>query len=205
MGTCCRFVLVAAFGTLGAALAGNAKATDKEKPIPSWPKVEGVVREHFRGQQAYHPGGLIVRSEVDSLLAKLRQAGWTVPNRERLLARVCEDNSFLAQELRTPAGQKFSASIAKHSGGFDCLDRMSQLERGHATVHDLIRKPFGDQAIEWLTGCKAGDVARRMASHWRNGSDFDKPTGRIYTEQTLLDELKRLHSPASKAKPRDRR
>lgn len=174
-------------------LMGAGQGAQNDGRVPPWSKVKQTVADYFSTVPGYQPGNLIVRSEVETLLGRLKQIGWTVPNRSSLLERLCTDSEFLAQELRTTAGRRFMQRIASYSGGYDCLDRLSDLPHGRQTVHDLIYKVGGERMIEYMTTTSGGRSMEKMLAQTPRGGDFGKPTGRIYTVNALLEELQKRY------------
>jgi hypothetical protein len=192
-----RFAAPAILGLILAASPGVGRAAPTEKSLPPWAKVQAAVTGHFAAIAGRQAGDLIVRSEVEPLLAKLKQMGWTVADRSSLLDRVCDDGEFLARELRTPTGQRFMQRITSFPGGYDCLDRLGRLAHGRQTVHDLIYKTGGPEMIEYMTTTKGGRNMEKMLARVPQGEGFGEPTGRIYTVNMLSEELRKSHAAAT--------
>jgi hypothetical protein len=100
----------------------------------------------------------------------------------------------LARQWSTVAGRKFMRKIARHQGAYARLDRLTSIPRGKAIVRDLIHQPQGDKFIEYLATTKSGRNLGGMLSDVPGGADLNKPTGRIYTAEDLIAELKREYA-----------
>ncbi len=165
-----------------------------------------MVKLHFEKMRGFQANGIIVESEVAPLFGKLKKTGWNIrkDDRENILKRVLSDNSFLAKELRTPAGRKFAAEIYKYPDGFDRLDRMSRMPQGKDTVKRLIIGPGGYKMIQYMTTAPGGKNLGKQLSNTPKGGKFNSPTGRIYTVKMLLDDLKKLYKDSFE-KPKTKR
>jgi len=170
-------------------------AGDKEE-LPPFSEIEKAVRQHFATQPGYSEGGIIVRSEVAELFGTLKGLGWAVAGANDILSQVPKDGEFLTQQLRTKAGAKFARQIARLPEGFDRLEKLSRIPNGRQTIRDLIKGPDGYKLIEYMTTTSGGEQMGRMLSQTPNGRKFNKPTGRIYTVEMLLERLKQEHAAA---------
>lgn len=74
---------------------------------------------------------------------------------------------------------------------YDRLDRLARLPLGKQTIHDMIHKAGGAELVKYLTTAKGGKELGKMLARAPKpkGHDFNKPTGRIYTVDQLLDRL----------------
>ena len=80
--------------------------------------------------------------------------------------------------------------ITTYPNGYDRLYRLAGLSNGRTTVSDLITEPGGYKMIEYLATEKGGSNMGKMLSRAPKGKGFNKSTGRIFTEQQLLDRLR---------------
>jgi hypothetical protein len=91
----------------------------------------------------------------------------------------------------------------RQSAGFPlAYDRMDHLERlsdGQRILDRLVDGPDGYKLIEYLTSAPGGKNMGKMLTEAPHGVDFNKPTGRIYTQEQLLDRLKESHAKAQQA------
>jgi hypothetical protein len=112
---------------------------------------------------------------------------------------VPQDGEFLVTQLRTRAGAKFARQIARLPGGYDRLEKLSRLPNGHQTIRDLIKGPDGYKLIQYMTTAPGGAELGRMLSKAPKGRRFNRPTGRIYTVEMLLERLGQEHRAAVQA------
>ncbi len=183
------------FGTMAMLLTGlmihSAALADSSKAAPpSFEAIEQAVREWSKSQPDLQSGGILSRTDAEAVLDRVEQLGWKIPARGAILESVLPDSDFLVQQLRSPAGTKFTARIGRFPQAFDRLDRLARLPHGKQTVRDLVRTKGGDQLIEYLTTTPGGAEMGRMLSKTPSGAEFNKPTGRIYTIEMLLARLK---------------
>jgi len=181
---------------LGTTLSADIRAAPPRKPLPKWADVEKAVSHHFAAVPGYRTGDIISRGQVAPLFGRLDTLGFSVADRQEILEKVPPDGDFLVRQLRTPAGLKFMRRIAPHADAYDRLERISSLHRGKQTVKELIgRGVKGADVIGYFASDPDGKKANRMMSKsTKGGRNFDKPTGRIYTQRTLLDELRRQYA-----------
>lgn len=181
-------------------LASPARAAE----LPPFAPLEAAVRGLF-ADAGYRDGELIVRSEARQAIALLADHGWRVPGAHSILARVVDDDEFLAQTLRTKQGRKLARQTSRYALGFDRLDHLSRLPRGRRMVGDLVRGPDGYKLIEYMVQAPGGVELGNMLGHVPRGRDFNEPTGRIYTLDQLITTLKVVHRRAELAAKRQAR
>ena len=174
-------------------LADSGRAA-QQPPRPPFEVVVGALQDHFQSQEDYRPGDLVTQSQIVAALESVRDAGWDVPDAERIVELAPADNSFLATQLGTPAGRKFMRKVARHSGAYIRLDRLSSLPRGKKLVRDLIAQRDGDKFIEYLATTTGGRNLGGMLANAKQGANLNAPTGRIYTADDLLAELQRVYA-----------
>ena len=193
---CLSAAIVVLTGLYAVCCADAAVAAPKRKPMPPLPEVEGVVIRYFQAMPEHHPGKIIARSEVEPLFGMLQQMGWTVRDRLNILNRVPADSSFLNRSLRTPAGYEFMRRLGNYPTTYDQLDRLSQMPRGRNTVKVLINSVPGKENItQWSVTTEKGRKFSRLLSKSRmSGKHFNQPTGKIYTAESLLAELRKSYA-----------
>ncbi len=162
-------------------------------PPLSWDKSAAIVKSTLATRQGYRPGDLISRSEVQAVLAALKDAGWDVADQSKLLDLVLEDSNFLVRQARTASGTKFLRGVAGDKLPIDRLDRLARMPGGQNLVRTIISLPNGQDLMGKQPTPGLGDLTELLPKR-ANGltpvdKDFDKPTGRIYTEAALLTEL----------------
>ena len=149
-----------------------------------------VVTEFFASQPGYQKGGLVTRSQVEKVVAKMVSNGAKISDPGSVVKLSLADDSFLVRELSTADGKRFMRKIAASPGAYSHLDRLSTIPRGQSLIRDLVRTKDGDKMIEYLATTKGGKNMSSMMAQPRGGVDLNKPTGRIYTADDLVAALK---------------
>ncbi len=178
------------------ALGGLARDVSAEEKLPSFESVTAVVTRALAIQSDYRPGDLISQGNVEPIFHQLRQMGWAVADRTAILNDLPSDRDFVVRQLRTEAGRKMMRQISGYPGGYDRLFRLAALPEGRRTVVDLIEDTGGAELIRYLTMSQGGKQLGRMLGAVPHGQHFNKPTGQIYTEQALLDRLRKSYQAA---------
>jgi hypothetical protein len=182
-----------------ACVAAAFGADAQQAAIPSSAEIKKVVSRHFAAKEDFQPGDLIIREDVKPLLEKLRKLGLPLPDAKKILDDAPRGDEFIAQQLATPDGQKFMRRISKYPMAYDRLDRLGRLPRGRSIVRELIRGPGGEKMIEYMTTAAGGKELGKMLSNSPGASDFNAPTGRIYTVEMLLERLEESRQASIKA------
>ncbi len=175
-----------------AAAPAAPKSNGKSQTIP-FEVLEMSVQDHLAAQPNYLPDDLLARSDVEKVLDRLALSGWQPVDRQALLDDVLADDEFLVRELRTAAGRKFMRKISGFPNAYDRLDRLAKLPNGKRTIADLIGGPGGAKLIEYLTTASGGKELGKMLGGTPKGTNFNRPTGTIYTSSDLIRVLKREH------------
>ncbi|MBA4018028.1 MAG: hypothetical protein C0483_12710 [Pirellula sp.] len=178
----------------------SVTAAERAAPLPAMKDVAAAVSKQLARTQEYHAGDLITRLEIEGALeAAAKQTGWrlTTKQHDELVERGVEDRSFLAKQLTSKSGRVFSRHIAQYQLGYDQLDRLSKMPQGRSTIERLVRGPDGWKLIEYMAKAPGGHELGRMLSETPKGGNFEKATGRIYTEAELIDALAKLHKAAA--------
>jgi hypothetical protein len=188
-----RFLLIVAVVEIGCDWTmRSALAAD---PLPKFTEVEAAVRDGLSREKGYAPNDLLSRKQVKTVLDAVEGLGWELADRGAVERRTLDDGAFLVEKLRTSDGLKFMRKVASLPMIYDRLDRMAQLPQGRSTIERLINGPDGHKLLEYMTNEKGGRELAKMLSKDGRG-DFNKPTGKLYTAEHLLVELKKLHSEA---------
>ncbi len=191
-----RFFFATAILAAGPAPAGAHAAAPDAGSLPSFDEVRRAVETYFKGLPDFTPGALIVQSEARQAVARVEALGWHPEDAAKILNRVPADTDPLARLLRTPGGRRFGLQAARYKLGYDRIDRLLRLPRGERMVGDLIRGPDGYKMIEYMTSTPGGAYLGSQLSRAPRGSDFNRPTGRIYTMQGLLEALRESYEAA---------
>ncbi len=156
-------------------------------------QVRHVIDSHFSQRTDYRPADLITRDDTKKVLAMLSAAGWIVPQSRKLTEATLAPESILVRTLSTKNGKRFMRRVAKEHLIYDRLDRVARVSGGPALLRDLVKLPDGyryakmhrPRAVPGLLELlpKTGSGKRRTIK------DYDKPTGRIYTEKDLAKQL----------------
>lgn len=180
----------------GAYAAGGkpSKPAAKEKapatPLPSFDLVTKQLKQVLAVDPEYKEGDLLTAPKVEKILAKLEQIHWKVADAKEITKLVLPDGDWLATRLLNGEGRQFMRQIAALPGGYDRIDRLRYLPEGERVVTNLFDGPDGFTMIEYMTTTHGGKNLGNYLSEDDNGADFNKHTGRIYTEQELLKRLK---------------
>lgn len=174
-------------------VADLASARDDDDPRPTLREITGAVGRQFQSQPNRLPRDIISRSDADETFELLRRMGWTVPRWKTISQRVPADTAFVVRQLRTSDGTKFMRRIAQYPFAYDRLDRLSGISGGRKLVADLVRKKGGYEMIEYLCASRGGANLGHMMANAKNGSDLNRPTGKIYTVEQLLMALKKAY------------
>jgi hypothetical protein len=190
-------LLAVASSNIGSRAAAGPSDEPQETKTPSFATIIAAVHQALTRDPEYRSGDLLSASQVSGALAEAKRLGWQPPDNKKLLERIASDDEFLVTALKSERGTPFMRQVSKMHNGYDRVDRMSRMPQGRQTVEKLIQGPDGYKLIEYMTTSKGGKEMGAMLGRARD-QDFNGATGRIYTEQQLLDELKRLYSATAK-------
>jgi hypothetical protein len=165
----------------------NAKSTTAVE----WHKLESVFDQYFRQLPGHQPYFIITRADVDPLWAKLAKAGWNVRDREDVVKRLPQQGEFLVRQMRTGSGRGFMARIApKYLEIYDRLDILANTPwGGTAAVSGIVTAKDAELTVQYMF-TKAGE--RSWSAMLPERGAFNKPTGRIYTAESLKLVLERM-------------
>lgn len=207
----CRFATLAVVAALLPAIANakpshTAKATaaariDAAKAAKAWPSfamVQKAVEKHLATIKDYRKGDLLSQSYVEPIFAELEKLGWKVADRDVILKQVPGDREFMVRELRTNDGRQFMRGIERFPGGYDRVEHLCKLPDADTLMWRLTSGPDGYKMVEYLTTAPGGAVMGEMLSEAPAGKNFNKPTGRLYTEADFLARLKHSYLHAEK-------
>ncbi|MES1213733.1 MAG: hypothetical protein ABUL64_04025 [Singulisphaera sp.] len=160
------------------------------KILPSFDQIEATVEGYFSQEAHQEPGEIISRSQVRAVLDLLQRKGWKVPDQQALLDRILDDSDLLVRELRTKDGRKFARQVAHFPQGYDRLDRLIRMPTGKSILWRSVHTPDGYKLFEYLTTAPGGEEMTKMLMNSSAGRDFNKPTGRAYTTDGLIQLLR---------------
>jgi hypothetical protein len=183
-------VLLAAGRSLGA----PRDSATKSAKLPPFEAVKRTVADTLAKDKSYRPGDLLSQGRLANVLGRLRSAGWEVSKSRELNSRTLADSDFLVHALSSESGVKFMRQVSPIPDGFEKLDRLARIPNGEATVQRLIAGPDGYKFISYLAETPAGHEMGRMLAATSPDGQFNRDTGRIYTEKQLLQELQKLYA-----------
>ncbi|MGD9646391.1 MAG: hypothetical protein AB7U73_11820 [Pirellulales bacterium] len=158
--------------------------------LPRFADIEAVVEGHFEGLDM-DPRDLVTQDDVKPVFAKIKAAGWQVPDPDEILKMVPANDEPWVVELRSSkAGQRFARQVGRYPAGFDKVDRMCRMPHGLTQLSGLIYNPAGWKYIAYLTISPGGHNLGEMVSRAPKGKHFNSRTGRIYTQGELLARLR---------------
>lgn len=183
-------VAAASFATVLAATSTTA-ASPKVQGGPDPKQVARTVEQYCKSIPNYEPGDLIWRGQLADLPPRLVALGVSRDTIDGILATTLEDQNWLVEQLRTKPGRKFMREVKGYPLAFDRLDRLARMPQGHDTIRALIKGPDGAKLLEYLGTSSGGAQLGKMLSRTPEGAHFNRPTGRVYTAEQLIE---RLHS-----------
>jgi hypothetical protein len=186
-------VLAVGFSVIAAGLAGAAEQV-RDRPLPKFATVRAVVLRELVRPPERLSSDIVARSEVQLVFDQLRRMGWPVRDEKAIVKQVPGDTDFVLQRLRTPPGRKFMRSIAHYPQGYDRLYRLAALPHGRQTVVRLIESKGGAQMIAYLTQSPGGKNLGQMLQDTPRGREFNRPTGKIFTADALIQRLKQSYT-----------
>lgn len=169
-------------------------ASARGEELPKFAVVSQAALSYFNSLKGYQPRDLVSQSQVAGALDAVEQAGWEVPDREKIVDLALADNAWLVRELSTKKGKSFMRKVAKQQGGYLRLDRLSSISGGKDAIRVLIKDPGGSDMIEYMATTKGGYNLGNMMTNAQNGVDLNKPTGRIYTADDLVAVLEGVYA-----------
>jgi hypothetical protein len=191
-----RRIWLAANVLFAVEMATNSRAD--EPKLPPFEEIEKTVEGYFQENRERREEDILSRSQVTDVLLQLEQLGWPVPDAKELISDVLDDQHVLVQTLRTPAGRRFLAKVAKRDLIYDRLDRISEVSGGPQLIRDLVKLPDGEKYAKPRSGGGVPDLLdllpKNASGKTRRVKNYDEPTGHIYTTKDLLDRLAESHA-----------
>jgi hypothetical protein len=186
---------IVALAFCGDLIAKTPTSKDKadSKKFPSFDTVTRTVQKQLAANRSYRRGDLITTSAVELLFRKLEKINWKVADRRDILKLILSDSDWMARQFSSERGREFMREIADLPGGYDRVDRLRRMPYGQQQIADLVRSPDGYKLFEYMTTTQGGRNLGGMLSRGVNGSDFNSPTGRLYTEVDFLKRLKKSY------------
>ena len=148
---------------------------------------------HFESEPDYVDGDLISRSQVEPLIEQFQDMGWTVFDRDEILAEIPEDEDYIVRKFSTEKGRRFMRAIAKYPKAYDRLDRLQRIPRGRKLIHEMIHAKGGRKIMKHLTTADGDKNLRMVVGRVPRGFKFKVPTGRILTVKRFLERLEEAY------------
>jgi hypothetical protein len=171
--------------------AGIACSAIKE--LPPFEKIWQAAEGELVKFPNYQQGDIISRRQVEPIFPILKRLGWSVLDQDDILQQVPNDDEYFVTQLRTKSGRKFMNDMKKYPLGFDRIDRIGRMSMGKDNIDAFIRGPDGYKMIQYMTETPWGKNMGKMLSKAPKGKDFNSPTGRIYTADSLMLRLQQSY------------
>jgi hypothetical protein len=192
------FVVAALFTIYSPSLAAEPSSPDSPKPQPLTRKaVEALVTKHLRVNPLYMPGDLISQTDVEPIFNELIERGYRSPDMEGLYDSFLPDRDHFVKSMRTPEGRMFMRSIARLSGAYDRLERLSWSETGRSLLAELLASKDGKKAFEHMLTEEGAKVVETILAKDPRGRNFQLPTGKVHTANELIDHLSEMFGDAA--------
>lgn len=168
--------------------------------IPSWEQVEKTFRKHYPAlPNGAVPAGqappLVTYNTARRIFYELWEQRWNVSDQAEILKLCPQDNSFLVQQCLSPGGQKFLKQAADPAAVYDKLERMASLPEGQQKIRDLLAGPQGHHdMLNYMLGRQGSQMLFENGTAHPAARDFNKPTGKIYSPEALLQRIKKSHA-----------
>ena len=192
LGLICLPSSVAVLWLLGPCSDG-AWGGPRAKPFPEFATVQSSINRDLANQTDYQTGDILSQSYVAPIIKHLELMGWKIADRKTILKKVPSDTHFLVRQLRTKAGREFMRKVASYPLAYDRLYRLALLPDGRRTMVDLIRAKDGHKMIQYLTTSKGGKNLGKILQRLPKGTEFNTPTGHIFTGDQLIGHLKQSY------------
>ena len=190
-----RHRLLLVFVSLLSLVAMTVQRADAAPPKGNpWAKIAKAYDAYFAELPRHHPEALITQTDIAELWQALANAKWNVPqsDRDTLTKLIPKNGEFFVKQLHTSKGRAFMRNVAaKYPDIYDRLDLLARTPGGgKPAVSGLIAAPDAERTVKYMLS-KSG--AQSWASLLGDSKSFNKPTGRIYTAESLQSRLQQLY------------
>ena len=188
-------------------IAEKAVQADESEPLQLAPfsEFEAIARGSLESAKIYKKNDIITRDQVVPILQRFKARGWEIKGSRKFTDRLLSPVDYMVRQLRSKQGLRFMRQINQYDGGYDRLDRLRRMPYGKRRVRELITTPDGYKLIQYMTTTKYGLNLGRQLSKGVNGANFNKPTGRIYTVKSLVEELEKLYKNEAERRKREQK
>lgn len=160
---------------------------------PTWSQVTQIAVAELAQRKGYQAGDLLTFDDIEGVLVALAVSGWQPRDQQRILEDTLADSDALAQILRTEHGTRFMRKVSQDSLIFDRMDRVCRVSGGQRMLRDISRLPDGEKLAKLHrphgTPGFLDLLPKNASGKVRSIRNYDKPTGRIYTQEQLLRRL----------------
>jgi len=181
-------LLLVCLATCGVSSLTVAAAERDQISIADFKRVVGA----FVAQGNVSTNEVISQRDVLPLFSALERRGMIL-KRKALLELIPQDQSPLVRLLRSPHGRKFIGQTAGNELMFDRLDRIANEPGGERLLRDLMKLPDAARYAKMDTGPGVPDLIdflpKSRSSKTRRIKDYKKPTGKLYTLDSVIDYL----------------
>ena len=183
--------------TGGIAISAMAIATCHANPpaalIVSANQLREVVTAYFDKKENFEPGDLIDQGDLNQILVELEHIGWKVSDADEIKKLLLPQDHIVARTFATPKGTRFMRKVAGYQLIYDRMHRTAELPGGQALVRDIVKLPNGEIYAK-MDPVPGNPTLTELLPKRRNGktpppTNFDKPTGYIYTIDQLRKRL----------------
>ncbi len=176
----------------------------KQGQKPSFRQVTGLVQKELATRDGYESGDLVTRKDVQRVLKAISAAGWTPKDQKQLLEDTLGEDAALAGILGSRSGTSFMRKVKTEQMIYDRMDRVSRVSGGQRMLQDIVKLPDGEKLAKRQRPHGVPGfldlLPKKTSGKVRSIKDYDEPTGRIYTEEQLLERLQISYQGKTKGK-----
>ncbi len=176
---------------------GSPARSRETKKRPPFKQVSSIARASLSERDGYRPGDLINQTDVKRALKSLAVASWRPVDHKQILADALPESSDLVRILGTRQGIKFMRRVSDYEVIYDRMDRVSRVSGGKRMLTDIAKLPGGQKLAKLKRPHGVPGfldlLPKKSSGKVRSIKNYTQPTGRIYTEQHLLERLKKSY------------
>ena len=170
-------------------------------PLMDWKTMEQITNQWLDSQPPRGYAKLIVWEDIAPLLEEVQKKGWAMPYARHLEAVMVKRSDFLAQFAASESGARWLNAAGGSQLLLDRVERVAKVEHGQRTLRDVAKLPNGSK----FAGAKPQnfmpglvDLLPLKGGKRPEIKDYDKPTGRLYTREQVMQYLHKLHEASQK-------
>ena len=163
------------------------------KPMISADQLRQIIGEEMAKKQGFEPADLISQDDAENILNALNHYGWKVADAQDILDHLLPKDHIVVSTFKTQKGTRFMRKVDGYELIYDRLHRTAELPGGKALVRDIVKLPNGEIYAK-MKPAPGNPNFTDLLPKGRNGltpppTNFDKPTGYIYTIAQLQQRL----------------